>query len=131
MSRLVFGMAALLFVLSTLCPRIACAQFRMGATEGSGGAVQRYIFDRPTVSPYLNLVRDSNSSSGLPNYQTLVRPALEQRQRNIQQQRQINRLQTDLNTTRRAFTRAKEGFQTGHPTRFMTYLHYYPTLGQR
>ena len=42
-------------------------------------ATQLYWFNRPTVSPYLNLtIRDP--VYGLPNYHTLVRPQLQRRQ---------------------------------------------------
>ena len=56
-------------------------------------AARDYIINRPTVSPYLNLLRSESGVSG-PNYQTLVRPAFESRQRASQQQSSIRQLQS-------------------------------------
>ncbi len=41
-----------------------------------GQDVPRYTPQRPTVSPYLNLLRNDNGA--LPNYHSLVRPQLNQ-----------------------------------------------------
>lgn len=46
--------------------------------------VMRYQPARPTVSPYLNLFRPNNGV--IPNYQSLVRPMLQQQAINQQQQ---------------------------------------------
>jgi hypothetical protein len=42
--------------------------------------VDRMYLKNPTVSPYLNLTRRPNSSSGVNNYYRYVRPELERRQ---------------------------------------------------
>ena len=95
-------------------------------------SIQNQLTNRPTVSPYLRLLNTNNSTSigGVqPVYQTQVRPALEARQRQQQQSRQIQQIQTDLNRMRTQYTRPSSGYMsTGHPTRFMTYSHYYPGL---
>lgn len=97
-------------------------------------ATRDYLVNRPTVSPYLNLLR-TQSSLAPPNYQTLVRPANERRQQAARQQASINRLQsrvTNMQGQMAARNRQQgSGFVTGHPSRFMTYLHYYPSLGRR
>lgn len=51
-------------------------------------ASNRYVPSRPTVSPYLNLLR--NDASAATNYYTLVRPQLDQQALNYQQQMMIN-----------------------------------------
>lgn len=44
----------------------------MSCRNISGQDIQRYSPQRPTVSPYLNLLRNDNGS--VPNYYSLVRP---------------------------------------------------------
>lgn len=77
----------------------------------------RYQPATPTVSPYLNLLRN-NVGGGLPNYYSLVRPQLQQqafnRQQlatNVQQAANVNLLQSNLD---RAIT------PTGKSAQFMT-----------
>ncbi len=59
------------------------------------------IMRRPTVSPYLNLLRPSGIGQ-VPNYQTIVRPELEQRRLNQQQGAEIQQLQREAASQRRA-----------------------------
>ena len=79
----------------------------------------------PTVSPYLNLI--NNRGTGLPAYQTLVQPLLQQQQ----QQQQINQLQHTTQTlSAGGLTQPAKGASTairgtGHVTANMDYLHYY------
>ena len=48
----------------------------------------------------------------------------------MQQQRQIQVMQNQLNQVRNQYRQANSGYMaTGHPTRFMSYSHYYPALG--
>lgn len=56
--------------------------------------VARYQPNTPTLSPYLNLSRFNNG--GLPNYFALVRPQIQQRQVNLQQQALINRQERQI-----------------------------------
>ena len=89
------------------------------------------ISSRPTVSPYLNLIMGNSTASGLPAYHTQVRPQLEARDRNRQQARQISGMQQQISRVQNDVTRMGNtgGLRTtGHPTRFMNYLHYYPQL---
>jgi hypothetical protein len=84
---------------------------------------------RPTVSPYLNLLLPSAQRTGIPLYQSVVRPQLEQRRANTQQRVAIGQLQQQFTGLR-----AQAGGQqtatgirsTGHTTRFMNFSHYYP-----
>ena len=80
---------------------------------------QRFQPATPTVSPYLNLLRQNNSP--IPNYYSLVRPALQQQQINLQQQTilrqqnaEIRQLQTNLLKTQ------TEGPVSGSPSWFQT-----------
>ena len=89
----------------------------------------------PTVSPYLNLFREDIEGGGDLNYQTLVRPILQQQQFNQQVQRQSMELsrrlqamaaQSDFNPQG-----SKSQYPTGHATVFMYYGHYYPSANVR
>jgi hypothetical protein len=107
---------------------LACVSLvadRANAQGGySGGGVSR-----PTVSPYLNLV--GSNRFGIANYQTLVRPLIEQREAALQNQANIQQLQEQFQSGQAAaMRRGSTGGvgQTGHPSRYFTYLHYYPQL---
>ena len=96
--------------------------------------VDNYILSRPTVSPYLNLVR-RDGFGGVTNYQTLVRPQLEQREFARIQQAEISRVRQQLAVQQRSIEsvqqqRAQRVFSTGHPTRFMNLQQYYPGFSQ-
>lgn len=86
------------------------------------------IQQRPTVSPYLNLVRDDSGAAA--NYQTLVRPQMEQLEINRQQELQINRLDRQFQDFRQESAFPQQGSEdiraTGHATRFMNRSHFYP-----
>jgi hypothetical protein len=49
--------------------------------------------ERPTLSPYLNLLRDDRASQGIPNYQMFVQPQLEERAAAQRKQIQSERTQ--------------------------------------
>jgi hypothetical protein len=84
----------------------------------------------PTVSPYLNLFRNDLNGQSDFNYQTLVRPQLQQQQVNSQLQRQ------DLQNARRLQAIAaqadfnpsgsKDEYPTGHQTVYNYTGHYFP-----
>ena len=118
------------------CPLLGCwvwaglAQAQVGTTA----FVDNYILSRPTVSPYLNLVR-RDGFGGVTNYQTLVRPQLEQREFARIQQAEIDRVRQQLSVQQRRIEsvqqqRAQRVFSTGHPTRFMNLQQYYPGFSQ-
>lgn len=67
---------------------IACLCLTAFASESYAQQARRYRPSSPTISPYLNLLRNDNVG-GLPNYYSLVRPQLQQQSFN-QQQRAFN-----------------------------------------
>ena len=129
------GIILLVVILgSHCCSDWASAQTDWGAYGRRGTSrafTQKYLSSRPTVSPYLNLVRDQSMNTGAPNYQTLVRPALDRRELARDQERQLSSLQNQVGTIQGDLRRAQSGaMATGHPTRFMTYSHFYPGLNR-
>ncbi|QDU58412.1 hypothetical protein [Aeoliella mucimassa] len=89
----------------------------------------------PTVSPYLNMFRDSLDGSDDLNYQTLVRPQLQQRSINQQVERQaqaINRQITAL-SARNAYntTGDANAMPTGHTSAFLYHSHFYPQKARK
>ena len=122
MKRLFLTVVGVATAVATLTPGEAHAQ----------RSVADQVLNRPTVSPYLNLLRGSGNAS-LPTYYTLVRPQIEQRQENIRQQAAIQQLQTRINQPLRTQAPAGTGASsairgTGHATYFLNYSHFY---GQR
>jgi hypothetical protein len=89
----------------------------------------------PTVSPYLNLFREDFDGTSDFNYQTLVRPMLQQQQFNRQMQRQSLELASRMQSMAAQSDFNPQGstsqFPTGHQTVFGYYGHYYPTLNVR
>jgi hypothetical protein len=81
----------------------------------------------PTVSPYLNLLQN-NSVGNITNYQSLVKPLIEQNSAINRQGNSINRLQQQVNSPSSAGT---SGRGTGHTTFFMNYGHFYPAPQSR
>jgi hypothetical protein len=89
----------------------------------------------PTTSPYLNLFREDFGGNSDLNYNTLVRPQLQQQQFNQQVQRQ------SLDMSRRMQAMAaqsdynpqgsKDQYPTGHQTVFKYFGHYHPTAPYR
>ena len=101
----------------------------------AGGKPFSTFTPEPTVSPYLNLFREDIEGGSDLNYNTLVRPMLQQQQINQQVQRQSTELarrlqamsaQSDFNPGG-----SKEQYPTGHQTVFMYYGHYYPSAAAR
>ncbi len=89
------------------------------------------IPNRPAVSPYLNLLNQSNP--GVSNYLTLVRPQLQQREEQIRQQAQINQIQRQVQRGQPGGVPVRGSQEirgTGHETTFMNYLHYFPARRQ-
>ncbi len=133
MNRCMFTVLGVVVITSAFVSERAHAQVFTPRSANLGRATANFIVNRPTVSPYLNLLRQESQVSA-PNYQTLVRPQLESRQQASRQQATINRIQarvTNMQGQMAARSRGREGFATGHPVRFMTYLHFYPGLNRR
>jgi hypothetical protein len=77
---------------------------------------------RPTVSPYLNLLNNNNPN--VTNYQSLVRPQVNQARVNSNQAAQINRLQAKPPKSGNAGNESLRS--TGHQATWNNYSHYYP-----
>jgi hypothetical protein len=92
------------------------------SAQGYGRQSASSRLQRPTVSPYLNLFR--RGSNGMPNYQTLVRPELQQLRTNSMQQSEISQLRTEIAAEQRQ-VQTRELPQTGHESRFRYYSHFY------
>ena len=120
---------------TSLCAALAVLGLSVFASEGfaqrnAAVRTQREMFSRPTVSPYLNLL--TPQGQGLPNYQTLVRPMLDQRRRNQDTARQINALQSAVIENNVRDQRGETMFRpTGHATGFFYYSHFFPQLSGR
>jgi hypothetical protein len=111
---------------------------RIGLQPGGGSALNKPFSGfsaSPTTSPYLNLFRDDFGGNSDLNYNTLVRPQLQQQQFNQQVQRQgiemTRRLQSIA--AQGAFNPqgSKEQYPTGHQTVFKYYGHYHPNAPYR
>lgn len=104
-------------------------------------SAQRYQPSRPTVSPYMNLLRNNNSP--IPNYYSFVRPhqnqtAFNEQQLDLQsrQNGEILRLQADAlrnqNQTAGPVSGSASWFQNpGSRSTFMNTSRYYSRVGGR
>jgi hypothetical protein len=111
------------------------SSFRGGAISSPSSKPFAGFSPEPTTSPYLNLFRDDIDGSGDFNYQTLVRPQLQQQQFNQQLQRQnqiIGQRLQQLSAQPDFNPRGSETqYPTGHSTVFMYTGRYYPMLNVR
>lgn len=105
--------------------------FTVAVSSASAQQPFSNIYQSPTVSPYLSLL--NRNSTGLPTYQTLVRPQIEQQQQDINTRLQLSKLQKGqkslISNEQRGLAQrgvSNEIRGTGHVTTFMDYLHYYP-----
>jgi hypothetical protein len=106
-----------------------------GPTAGPARSSKPFssISSSPTVSPYMNLFREDLEGFGDFNYQTLVRPQLNQLQLNQQFQNQ----NTELNQRVQSISAQRDYsnpagsenlYPTGHSTAFGYHGRYYPAL---
>ena len=129
-------MYAKFFLCCAFLTATAFAQGGVSTLNGLGNrSVNNQILNRPTVSPYLQLLQNNGAAAvgagaTASIYQTQVRPAVEARRQAAVQQGQINQIRNDLNRARQQFSRPTGQNSTGHPTRFMSYSHYYPGFGR-
>lgn len=87
-------------------------------------------YSRPPVSPYVNLGVNAN---GLSNYQTLVRPLVEEREAIERQGAALDRLNQRMRGAGatgdwRDLEEAAQGARRQTGVRFMHYSHYYGTF---
>jgi hypothetical protein len=115
----------------------AQAQFTGSQSRSIAAATRNYLYNRPTVSPYLNLTTQDAQGGAVPNYFTMVRPQIEMREEQVRQQRQSAQMQTQLDHVQ---TQVRESQQQaagmmltgrigwssrGYP-RFGSHLNFYP-----
>ena len=127
---LIFAVASILIASAQ---ESAHAQYTGG--RNTRNATRNFLYNRPTVSPYLNLT--SRNSNGLSNYHTLVRPQLDQEQVNVQRQQQATRQQQELGEIQNQFRQSQNqaasmmitgrvGWSSRGLPRHGTYLNFYP-----
>lgn len=101
-----------------------------GPAVGLGSKPFSNVTSDPVVSPWMNMFREDLSGTGDLNYQTLVRPQLNQERINRQVERQNMELgqRVQAMSARNAYNPegSQQMYPTGHPTTFMNYGHYYP-----
>lgn len=112
---------------------IACGLLAAAALPAYGQSTPyENVLSRPSVSPYLNLLRgDATGINNIPNYQTFVRPVIDQRNINQQQSLAVRNLQRQLQQVAsqprsRVAGPSPSGIQrqTGHPARFLVSPYY-------
>jgi hypothetical protein len=105
-------------LLSLLLPASAFAQYYPGYQRNQGAP-----FNRPTVSPFLNLFNGGTNPA--INYYGIIRPQIDTRNSLMQLQQQINmgdQSTADLTTSLGVLT-------TGHPSFFLNHRRYFQTVG--
>ncbi len=116
--------------------RQAFAQYNGMNSRSMGYATKNYLYNRPTVSPYLNLT-SRNSSYGMPRYFTQVRPQIEARDHAMQTQRQTSQMQQQLNIVQDQLRQNQQqsagmmmtgrmGWSSRGYPRFGSYMSYFP-----
>jgi hypothetical protein len=87
----------------------------------------RYTPSKPTVSPYMNLFR--NDTDNVPNYQTLVRPQIQQQAVNQQVARNLDRQQVAVQSLQQEVLHQRQPSirSTGTGATTNNYSHYFPT----
>jgi hypothetical protein len=115
---------------ASLGPRIG-----LGVGPSVAGKPFQSFSPAPTVSPYLNLFREDREGGGDLNYNTLVRPMLQQQQFNQDVQRQAMEVQRRLQAISAQSDFNPRGSEsqmpTGHQTVYRYYGRFYPALNVR
>lgn len=106
-------------VVACLCGTTVFAQYPYGSSPGIGARSPLSQTNRPTFSPYLNLLRRGNSTLG--NYYGLVRPELEFRDANAQFQSNFGALDRRFSESERALS-GRQMQTTGHRVQFLSNL---------
>lgn len=115
-------LVALLALVALAIPGTASAQapyqggFASGHSDNPNG---------PTVSPYMNLLQNNNVLGPPTNYQSLVKPLIDQQSAIRRQGNSINQLQQQVNSNGPNVT-TPGGRATGHQTYFQNLSHYFP-----
>ena len=136
-NRILFASAILATAVLLSTDRPAEAQFSGSSSRSIANATRNYLYNRPTVSPYLNLTTQDANVGGMPNYFTQVRPQLEMRENEMMRQRQTAQMQSQLDSVQ-AQVRASQqqaagamltgriGWSSRGFPRFGSYLNFYP-----
>ncbi len=96
-------------------------------TNPGGSLLNQALYNRPTVSPYLNLTRPGGVIT--PNYQSLVRPQMDQMRVNRAQRQSTANLQREVSASRhQAVIPGQQIRGTGHATNYMSYSQYFNTI---
>jgi len=101
------------------------------ATAQNARSMNVAPYASPTVSPYLNL---GVNQYGVSNYQSLVKPMIEDREMMANQSMNIQRLQQQLRDAKKtpggSQANGKESRTGARPVKFMHYSHYFNSLPQ-
>lgn len=107
---------------------VAQAQYKAKSRPFDGANTRR-----PAVSPYMNLLNNNNGIA--TNYQSLVKPAIEQQNFNSRSSSAIRGLQRQAASSATRSASTHEGNikmrGTGHSSVRENYSHFYPQLGGR
>jgi hypothetical protein len=107
----------------------------LGISSSRGEKPFSNVSSRPAVSPYLNLFREDFEGSGDFNYQTLVRPQLQQQQFNQRVQDESQALSRRVQQISASAAYNPQGsrsqYPTGHQTVFGYYGRFYPGMSAR
>ncbi|MGE0534556.1 MAG: hypothetical protein AB7O68_06245 [Pirellulales bacterium] len=96
-------------------------------TNPGASLLNQALYNRPTVSPYLNLTRPGGLIT--PNYQSLVRPQVDQMRVNRAQRQSTATLQREISSSRhQAVIPGQQIRGTGHATSYMSYSQYFNTI---
>jgi hypothetical protein len=112
------------------------AQYSGASARSVRNATRNYLWNRPTVSPYVNLA-SRDSQFGLSNYFTLVRPQVEAREEAMARQRQTAEMQSQLDQVQNQVRQSQQdaagmlitgqnGWSARGYPRFGTFLNFYP-----
>lgn len=93
-----------------------------GEARAQNYSLSNPTVNRPTVSPYLNLLQ--TNQFGISQYHSLVRPQLEAREAAQRNSQQISQLQNQVQSFQ-AGARARPAGRSGHITSQLYYSHYY------
>jgi hypothetical protein len=114
----------------------ASAQAFVPRGGSSYNMTRNFLYNRPTVSPYLNLTT-RDAVAGLPNYFTMVRPQVEMREQESMRQRQSAQMQQQLNQVQDQVRNSQQqaagmmltgqmGWSARGMPRFGSHMSYYP-----
>ncbi len=130
-----FLIISLCVIAITALPSLAYSQRRAPSrpkrpklnNNPAGQIMRNATTNRPTVSPYLNLLRPQGANS-IPNYQSLVRPEMQQNRLNAQQNSALKNLQGEVQGLEGSSNQVYKGVRpTGHHAGFLQHSAYFNT----